>query len=229
MVSSSRSFRPDDRRRQRVDSDQVLELISQLRGQLDDLEFGVAQDRPVTRRGTLTASELVRRSRQPSSNDGYPTSSIAAGTSGGSYMTIDDENGQPDTVEVTGVERTVLSRLDNPQGDPVRRAAGTVLRGLTGALGDLRMATSALHNAEPPVVADTDEDRCRLHWTLVQKWQPIHRDGLCRFCYDTPRLYDVDVTRPLLEAHDTGKKITSKQYRELGAPTTHRRRPGGPR
>lgn len=133
--------------------------------------------------------------------DGYPTRSFGGGSA---PSTLLDENGDamPPLSDPVG-ELVVSGGLI----DPIRYHRESVIRGVAGALGDLRMALSALAHAFDPDETSPGEPACRSHMA-IGVWELAVHNGRCRWCYDFWLAEGVDPPAGLLEARRDGKRIT---------------------
>lgn len=203
--------RPDEGdRSHHLDERQLAQMIDELRSLLDDLELGVIKDKstPNPHRG-LTAAGLIDWARA-AKRDGYPTTSMREGS--GRRATDDDGELLPAVSDPVG--ELVIAPID-----PVRRAALDVRRGLTGALGDLRMAVTALGNADRPAPA-TGEPGCRSCarigvWSVVHRGKSGNDTALCKWCYEWNAIHAEDPPEPILQAHADGKRITTRLVKEV--------------
>lgn len=124
--------------------------------------------------------------------DGYGRGRGNDGPGSGAKITVDDENGDPDTVDVTGVELAVLNR-DKPVHDQhhdkteaaiaqARRCIDALDR-LDGLLlGIDKLALGDDLTATPP---EPGCSSCSRYADAVGRphWSPRFRGDLCRWCY----------------------------------------------
>lgn len=192
---------------------QYFEMYDEIRDLVKVLESGTV----IRRKGEPDVeipglSELIRLA-SAARRDGFPTSSSLEGGSASSRY---DEDGfavapvSDPTGELVAGERIV---------DPIKVHLKSVMRGLTGALGDLRMAKAALVASSQYAEVGPGEPRCRA-CERIGEWSTIYRGELCRWCYDFWQRWHRQPPIDLLKARlKEGKRITSQMEREAFMPS----------
>jgi hypothetical protein len=188
-------------------NDQLGRMLDELRSILDDFDKGatvVTYDDS----GNVQASEQTPNLRgliqflSSAYRDGYRTSTRPVE---GSPATVLDERGDPMPPRSDPVGELVVS--ESRVIDPMRHNAASVWRGLSGALGDLRMARGAMMKAFEGVDTDPGEPGCTNH-AHIGRWEPVSRAGRCAWCYSFWTAQRIDAPEELLRARAAGKRIT---------------------
>lgn len=204
----------DDRHADRIEGEQLAELIEEATAALDLLAHGRTATPKMA--AVIPAATLLARSRQPS-RDGYASSSRGGG-SGPSSVKDDENMPMPPLADPVG-ELVVAA----PTADPIRQAANTVLRKLTHAVDDLRKATGALAGASPST-RPAGEPGCSSH-ERIGIWEPVEKGGRCWWCYDWQAVHGEDPDVRILQARAEGRRITTKLVDEvIGARHSKRHR-----
>lgn len=122
-----------------------------------------------------------------------------------------DEDGEPITLSDPVGE--VVARILDGEG---RRGSTTEdVRLLTSCWAELRGIARQMDGARARILAPTDEgakvdpDCCAVHERHEMGFEPLHRSGRCRWCYDFWQAEGVDPPKPLLEARARGQRITA--------------------
>lgn len=204
----------DDLHASRPDERQLQELIDEARSALDVIELG--RERSVDKAAAISATQLIRRARGRT-RDGYRGSNLE----GGAPSSVLDDEGKPmppvndPTGELVAGER---------QEDPIRKLARQVARGLDAAVVDLLSVVSALVQATPGKVTENVEPGCRNHQIRIDSFEPVYRDGRCRWCYDWWLAHGDDAPTEILEARARGERITTKFVEQVMRPRHVKRR-----
>ncbi|HVX20902.1 MAG TPA: hypothetical protein VHB02_06125 [Acidimicrobiales bacterium] len=144
--------------------------------------------------------------------DGYRTRSMGGGTAATIYD--DDGHAMPPLADPVGE----LVVDDRKVRDPMVDHVTTLMRSLTHALGDVRIARASFIRAwEEHGEPGTGEPACRVH-ARIGIFEEVHRSDRCRWCYDFYGNHGVDPPRDLVRARADGKKITQRMIDEALRP-----------
>lgn len=166
--------------------------------------------------------QLARAFQTQVAPDGFPAVSGAAGK-GAPTNEIDEEDGTPIPQRSDPTFAAVIAR--DEQRASTRRIAAQVYaarRSLDVAVGQARKTRHAIEDALPP--ATNSREWCSWHAELAPHLgdEPIHADGLCRFCYDWRAAVRADrkglPARPpmrILELRAEGRRITTRTLAEV--------------
>lgn len=194
---------------------QFAEIFAEARSIIDDLERGAQvvlqteEGRRVTRQTPSLEQFLLLAAA--AMRDGYPTASMQGST----RSTVLDEDGH------------AIPPLSDPVGelvagekiiDPIKAHAQSVLRGLTGALGDLRLARGALVKGSTYAKMHPGKPGCKSHVRLG-RWVEVYRDERCNWCYKHRLVWGDDPPLDILRMKDAGRIITDAMIREALAPS----------
>lgn len=211
-MTNPRRFDPQQPHRNRPDGRQAEQLITELIDNLTTLRDGLepTKERPIR---LLPVSHIFELANSRI-GDGWARSVRPSnGTS-----TVTDDLGQPMPPLSDPVGEQAATNADGNDG--VRRHADTILRGLNGALGDIRMAVGAASHITPPKQDPTpDEPECTNHANAGLHNEPTRSGDRCRWCYDFWLAQGVDAPAELLIARYQGKRITPGLVTEALAPS----------
>lgn len=189
---------------------QYFEMYDEINQLVDILRNGTTIKRKGEPDIEVPALENLIRLAAAARRDGFPTSSMR----GSSRSSVLDEDKMPiapvsdPTGELAAGERIV---------DPIKNHLKTVMRGLTGALGDLRMAKTAQYQASQYAEVEVGEPRCR-SCEAIDEWSDVYRGERCRFCYGFWNIHHREPPAEILRAHHAGRKITAQMVREAFMP-----------
>lgn len=155
--------------------------------------------------------EQVMRLLAAARRDGYRTQRLDVGAP--STVLDDEGHPMPPLSDPTGE----LAASDAKVVDPVRYLGEDALRGVTGALGDLRMVRNALISCSKFFDTNPGEPGCSSH-ARIDMWVPVEDNGRCRWCYDFWRAEGIDPPAELLKARADGKRITRQMVEEALRP-----------
>lgn len=198
---------------------QLNNIIGEMRTALDDLEAGakisITTDGEKVTHRTPSVRQLMALARA-ASGDGFPRRSMG----GGAPATVFDEAGDamPPISDPTGE----LATADSPIADPIRHNVDSVIRGLTGALGDLRRARSSLIKASQHADVRPLEPGCSVH-EVIGVFKEVFRDGRCRWCYKFWLAEKRDAPPELVRAHDQAIRITPAMVKAALMQPKHRK------
>lgn len=196
---------------ERPDNDQLIDIFREMRSIIDDLEKGALIElegddgRKVSRRSPSVGQFLGLAAA--AMRDGFPTSSMQGG--GGPSTTLDEEgHAIPPLSDPTG-ELAISDKIV----DPIKIHAQTTLRGLTGALGDLRVARGSLIRGSRYAKLSPGKPACVSH-ARIGRFVDTYRDERCNWCYRFRLAEKGDPPVDLLEVKDRVGKVTTRQVKE---------------
>lgn len=193
-----------------LNSAQVVGMIDEMVEALNGLKYGAL----ITVYDEVTGAAKQAKERTPSvvyllsllsaaRRDGYRTNSMP---SGGAGSVLDDQGmPMPPLSDPTGELATADDRII----DPIRHNGDAVFRGLTGALGDLRMALGSLIKIAQQTQTFPGEPGC-VNCAQIGRFEEVTRGVRCRWCHDFWLAQKVDAPLELLQARADGKKITQQ-------------------
>lgn len=198
-----------------ADHRELQELIDEARQALDWMERGRPESKTYPK-PLIAASELLARARREA-RDGYPTSTMSG--PGGPATVLDDEG-----VPMAPLNDPVGEHVVNDQGnDPVRHHALELARILRGTVNSLRVAVDHLGKATPHSrPADDAAPDCCVSHQRFGMWEPVDKDGRCRWCYEWRRVHQADPPEPILRHRAEGRRITSKVIAEASRASRRR-------
>jgi len=151
--------------------------------------------------------------------DGWPAGR-ADGPGGGAKVTVEDENGLPDTVAVTSVELAIIAR-ERPLRDPLHDRVAAAVRCAKAIIRDhdrlagLLTGIDLLAVDDVPEPADPGCSSCARHHDAAGRttWSARFRGDLCRWCYGIVNDPETNPKRrlpplELVAAHHRGERIT---------------------
>lgn len=197
-----------DFRKRAIPTGDILErLLAELVETVECLERGVpfsVQDEKGKKRTVRSPSfEQVMRLLSAARRDGYRTQRLDVGAP--STVLDDEGHPMPPLSDPTGE----LAASDAKVADPIRYLGEDALRGVTGALGDLRMVRNALISCSRFFDTNPGEPGCSSH-ARIQDWEPVDRNGRCAWCYRFWLSEDIDPPLELLKARSEGRRITAQ-------------------
>ena len=203
----------------RPGSRQLSEMLDEIRSAVGALERGfeieVKDDQGRTSRvWTPTAVQLLDMTRA-AKRDGYRANTRY--DTEASETAVRDEDGKAVPVPRISDPTGELASSQQKVTDPIWIHAESLLRGISGALGDLRMARGALFNSTKYVDTSPAEPGCSSH-ERVGEWIPVEDNGRCRWCYDFWLAEGQDPTPELLELRAQGKRITQAMVEQALRP-----------
>lgn len=196
-------------------TEQLAQVLDELRHLVDQLEQGVSVPRydpvgKVTHELSPTAYEVLRLATAATA-DGYPRRSMGGS---GSHSVASDPTGD------------VAGELAEGRGlsDSIRYHRDSVQRGITGALGDLRLARDALGKLVGTMRAGPGEPGCVIHRRVLGLHETATRGNRCDWCYRFALAEGIDPPAVLLERKEQGKHITKTMVAEAVAEERKARR-----
>jgi hypothetical protein len=193
------------------ESDRLADIFAEVRERIDALERGTVIKHKGEPDIEIPSLEELVRLAAAARRDGFPTQSMR----GSSRSTVLDEDKMPiapisdPTGELASAEGRIV--------DPIKAHLQRVMRGLTGAVGDLRMASAAMVSSSQYVDVGLGEPRCA-SCARINEWATVHRSERCRWCYDFWLRWRRDPPIELLRDRRDGKRITSHMEREAFMP-----------
>lgn len=189
-------------------------IFAELRERIDTLERGTVLRRKGEPDVEIPAfGELVKLAAA-ARRDGYPASS-AAEKSGTGQGDLDEEGFHVAPISDPTGELATAERII----DPIKVHLKTVIRGLTSALGDLRMACTAQASGSQYAEIGPGEARCE-SCARIGEWSDVYRSERCRWCYDFWLKWRRDAPIDLLRMRiKEGKRITAQMEREAFMPS----------
>ena len=209
------------------DGDQLSGIFAELRSIIDDLEKGAVievqgDDGKKIHFRSPSAGQFLGLAAA-AMRDGFPTSSMQGG--GGPSTTLDEDgHAIPPLSDPTGELATSDKIVD-----PIKIHAATVLRGLTGALGDLRVSRGSLIQGSKSGKIKPGKPACVSH-ARIGRFVDVYRDERCNWCYRFRLSENDDPPVDLLEIKDRDGRVTTRQVKEslaavaLPAPKKKRKR-----
>ena len=183
-----------------LDHHHIDQLIDEAHEILHQLTNGI----PTDNGRTPNIHELLRRDRQ-ARHDGLHSPNLNPTRTHG---------------DTDHIGNLVAANLDSR--DPIHHQQTTTLRGLTSAIGDLRLARDTLAKAFQPQDLRPAEPGCANH-NRHGHWEPIHTNGRCRWCYDFWLNFGLDAPAQLIQARAEGRRITQPMVDQAIADTKHPR------
>lgn len=197
---------------------QLAGLFEEIIERCNVLRFGTTLTRKDEPDVEIPSFEELLKLAAAARRDGYPTS---RSESGGAIVKVGDDG------VVTIVTREATGpRVSDPTGetatgdrivDPIKIHLQSCIRGLTGALGDLRMATTAQQRATQYAEVGPGEPRCT-SCERIGEWTDVYRGERCQWCHKFWLLWRVEVPIDILRAHHAGRKITTQMVQEALKP-----------
>lgn len=197
-------------------NDDLNRKFTELRQILHDLECGfrVTSHSTSGGSGTRSAPPMIDllRTLGAARTDGYRTSTRPMA---GTPSTVYDEEGHamPPRSDPTGETAISESRVT----DPMRVQLDSAWRGVTGALGDLRMSRNAIIRASEGVEEDAGEPGCECH-AEIGVFMEVHVGTRCRWCWNFWRVEGTNPPPDLLRMKDRGVRITQRMVAEALRP-----------
>lgn len=198
----------------RLSSEQIMAMLDEMAAAIEGMRHGVIE--VIDERGHTTMRSMPNVATlldwiRAATRDGYPLRSM--GDHSAASVLDDHGDPMPPLSDPTGE----LAVQDDRVADPIRYSGDTVVRGITGALGDLRMARDALMKLSTRLEPELGEPGCSSHARLGS-WESIHKNGRCRWCYDFWIAQGQDPPTDLLDARSAGKRITQRMVDEAMMP-----------
>jgi hypothetical protein len=123
----------------------------------------------------------------------------------GSPETVKDENNVPIPPRSDPVGELAVN--EHRVNEALRYQAECATRGLAAAVGDLRLAKTAMVRALAEVKAEDGDPGCRCHLEIGE-WLPVYRREHCRWCYGFSLQFKTDPPVELVRIKAEGGRIT---------------------
>ena len=199
---------------------QFIDIFREIRKAIDDLESGVEVKLDDGSKVRTPSLEQFLSLAAAAIRDGYPTQSMR-GSSSRSTVLDEDKRAIPPISDPTGELVAAKTKI----ADPIYGHARSVLRGLTDALGDLRMSRAALITGSQYAEAQDGSARCS-SCARIGEWSDAYRGDRCTWCHKFWLMWRREPPIDILKAHHEGRRITPQMVKDAFAPPKSKTRHG---